>query len=95
MIALGDEEYDEVRTAFLGGIDRRPAVIIQVADADDVAKVVALAGGTGLELAVRSGGHSAYAASDGGIVLDLSDMKSFEVDPVGRTASAETGLTAA
>jgi FAD/FMN-containing dehydrogenase len=94
VIAPGNEEYDEARTAFLGGIDRRPAVIVQVADTDDVAKVVALAGDTGLELAVRSGGHSAYATSDGGIVLDLCDMKSFEIDPVGRTAWAETGLTA-
>jgi FAD/FMN-containing dehydrogenase len=94
VIAPGDEEYDEARTAFLGGIDRRPAVIVQVADTDDVAKVVALAGETGLELAVRSGGHSAYATSDGGMVLDLCDMKSFEIDPIGRTAWAETGLTA-
>jgi FAD/FMN-containing dehydrogenase len=94
VIAPGDEGYDDARTAFLGGIDRRPAVIVKVADADDVAKVVAMAGETGLELAIRSGGHSVYAVSDGGIVLDLSDMKSFEVDPVGRTAWAETGLTA-
>jgi FAD/FMN-containing dehydrogenase len=94
VIAPGDEDYDEARTAFLGGIDRRPAVIVKVADADDVAKVVAMAGETGLELAIRSGGHSVYAVSDGGIVLDLSDMKSFEVDPVERTAWAETGLTA-
>jgi hypothetical protein len=94
VIAPGNEEYDEARTAFLGGIDRRPAVIVQVADTDDVAKVVALAGETGLELAVRSGGHSAYATSDGGMVLDLCDMKSFEIDPIGRTAWAETGLTA-
>jgi FAD/FMN-containing dehydrogenase len=94
VIAPGDEGYDDARTAFLGGIDRRPAVIVKVADADDVAKVVAMAGETGLELAIRSGGHSVYAVSDGGIVLDLSDMKSFELDPVGRTAWAETGLTA-
>jgi FAD/FMN-containing dehydrogenase len=95
VIAPGDEQYDEARTAFLGGIDRRPAVIIKVADADDVAEVVALAGETGLELAIRSGGHSVYAVSDGGIVLDLSDIKSFEVDPVARTAWAGAGLTAA
>ena len=94
VIAPGDEHYDEARTAFLGGIDRRPAVIVKVADAGDVAKVVAMAGETGLELAIRSGGHSVYAVSDGGIVLDLSDMKSFEVDPIERTAWAETGLTA-
>jgi FAD/FMN-containing dehydrogenase len=94
VVAPGDEGYDEARTAFLGGIDRRPAVIIQVADAGDVAKVVLLAAETGLELAVRSGGHSAFAISEGGIVLDLANLKAFEVDPVGRTAWAETGLTA-
>ena len=94
VIAPGDDGYDAARTAFLGGIDRRPAAIIQVADADDVAKVVALAGETGLELAIRSGGHSVYAVSDGGIVLDLSAMKAFEADPVEQTAWAETGLTA-
>jgi FAD/FMN-containing dehydrogenase len=52
---------------------------------------------TGLELAVRSGGHSlaGYSVSDGGIVLDLSDMKALEIDVEGRTAWAQTGLTAA
>jgi FAD/FMN-containing dehydrogenase len=95
VIAPGDEEYDEARTVFLGGIDRRPAVIIQVVDTDDVAKVVALAGDSGLELAIRSGGHSVYAVSDGGIVLDLAGLKSFEIDADGRTAWAGSGLTAA
>jgi FAD/FMN-containing dehydrogenase len=95
VIAPGDEQYDEARTAFLGGIDRRPAVIIQVADADDVAKVVALASETGLELAIRSGGHSVFAVSDGGIVIDLSELKSFEIDVDERTTWAGTGLTAA
>jgi FAD/FMN-containing dehydrogenase len=47
-----------------------------------------------LELAVRSGGHSIHATTDGGIVLDLSDMKKFEIDVERRTAWAETGLTA-
>ncbi|MEX0667931.1 MAG: FAD-binding oxidoreductase, partial [Acidimicrobiia bacterium] len=95
VVAPGDEGYDQARTVFPGGIDRRPAVIIQVADATDVARVVSLASETGIQLAVRSGGHSIYAVCDGGIVLDLSGMKSFDIDPVGRTAWAETGLTAA
>ena len=79
-----------------GGVDRRPAVIVKVADANDVARVIAFARETGLELAVRSGGHSATGDSvvDGGIVLDLSDMKALEIDVDGRTAWAETGLTA-
>jgi FAD/FMN-containing dehydrogenase len=62
-----------------------------------VARVIALARETGIELAVRSGGHSSagYCTTDGGIVLDLSEMKGIEVDVAGRTAWAESGLTAA
>jgi FAD/FMN-containing dehydrogenase len=57
-IAPDDPEYEEARTIFCGDIDRRPAVIVRVAAAADVSRVIALARETGLELAVRSGGHS-------------------------------------
>src|SRR2546422_8825380 len=81
VIAPGDVEYDAARTVFVGGIDRRPAVIVP-AHATDVSAVVALARQTGLELAIRSGGHSAAAhgVCDGGIVLDLSPMRALQVD---------------
>jgi FAD/FMN-containing dehydrogenase len=96
VIAPDDAGYDEARSIFYGGFDRRPAVIVRAADATDVSQVVSLARETGLELAVRSGGHSAagHSVSDGGIVLDLSDMSSLEIDVERRTAWAETGLTA-
>jgi FAD/FMN-containing dehydrogenase len=97
VIAPDDPGYDEARTVFLGDIDRRPAVIVRVADAADVTHVVGRARATGLELAVRSGGHSSagHSVSEGGIVLDLGDMKGLDIDVGGRTAWAETGLTAA
>jgi FAD/FMN-containing dehydrogenase len=81
---------------FYGAADCRPAVIVKVANATDVARVVSLARETGLELAVRSGGHSGagHSTTDGGIVLDLADMKAIEIDVEGRTVWAETGLTA-
>ena len=82
VIAPDDAGYDAARTVFYGGIDRRPAVIVRAADAADVARVVSLARETGLELAVRSGGHSiaGHSVSDGGIVLDLADMRALEID---------------
>jgi FAD/FMN-containing dehydrogenase len=97
VIGPDDPDFDEARTVFVGGIDRHPAVIVRVADAADVATVVALARDTGLELAIRSGGHSAvgHCVSEGGIVLDLSEMKAIDIDVEARTAWAETGLTAA
>ena len=96
VIAPDDDGYDEARAVFYGGIDRRPAVIARVANATDVSRVVSLARETGLELAVRSGGHSSvgHCVSEGGIVLDLSEMKAMDIDVEGRTAWAETGLTA-
>ena len=96
VIAPGDPEYDRARAVHDGSVDRRPAVIIRPGDASEVARVVALARETGLELAVRSGGHSGagHGVTEGGIVLDLSDMRALEIDVEGRTAWAETGLTA-
>jgi len=87
--------FDEARTVFYGGIDRRPSMIVRAADAADVSRVLALARETGLELAVRSGGHSVagHGVSDGGIVLDLRDMRALEIDAGNRTAWAQTGLT--
>jgi FAD/FMN-containing dehydrogenase len=91
-----DAAYDEARTVFYGGFDRRPALIVRAADATDVSRVVSLARENGLELAVRSGGHSVagHSTTDGGIVLDLSEMKNLEIDVQRRTAWAEPGLTA-
>jgi FAD/FMN-containing dehydrogenase len=96
VIAPDDPGYDQARTVMYGGVDRRPAVIVRVADAGDVAWCIGLARDTGLELAVRSGGHSGagHSVTEGGIVLDLSEMKGLEIDVEGRTAWAETGLTA-
>jgi FAD/FMN-containing dehydrogenase len=95
VIGPDDPDYDEARTVFTGGIDRRPAAILRVADAEDVARAVALASETGLPLAVRSGGHSpaGHSVADGGIVLDLRDMRALDIDLEARTAWADAGLT--
>ncbi len=97
VIAPGDADYDDARSVFYGGADRRPAVIIRVADAAEVARVISFARESGLELAVRGGGHSnaRHGVTEGGIVLDLSHMRALEIDVDRRTAWAEPGLTAA
>jgi FAD/FMN-containing dehydrogenase len=95
VISPGDAAYDQARTPFYGGFDRRPQAIVRPRNATEVAQVVTLARETRLELAVRSGGHSVagHSISDGGIVCDLSAMKGLELDPGRRTAWAEAGLT--
>ena len=90
-----DPAYDEARTVFAAHVDRRPALIARVAGPDDIARVIAAARETGSELAVRSGGHSpaGHGVSDGGIVIDLSGLRSFELDATARTVWAGAGLT--
>jgi FAD/FMN-containing dehydrogenase len=96
VISPDDATYDDARRTFAGNFDKRPAVITRPVDDREVAAVVELAAEIGAELAVRSGGHSGagHSVSEGGIVLDLSAMKALEIDVEGRTAWAETGLTA-
>ena len=96
VIAPDDPRYEQARTVFYGGIDRHPAAIVRVADAGDVSRLVKLARETGVELAIRSGGHSVvgFSTTEGGIVLDLSNMKDLQIDVENQTAWAQTGLTA-
>ena len=88
--------YDDARGVVFTGFDRRPEAIVRVAEASDVSRVVNLARETGAELAVRSGGHSraGHGTTEGGIVLDLSEMNSVEIDAEGRTAWAQAGVKA-
>lgn len=89
-------QYEQARKSFYSRFDRRPAAVVRAADAVDVERLVSLAGEHGFELAVRSGGHSVagHSATDGGILLDLSSMKDFQIDLGEQTAWVETGLTA-
>jgi FAD/FMN-containing dehydrogenase len=95
VIQPGDDDYDQAREVFYGGIDKRPAAIARVANTDDIRRVIETARDSGSELAVRAGGHSLSGASssDGGIVLDLRDLDAIHID--GDEAWAGAGLTAA
>jgi FAD/FMN-containing dehydrogenase len=94
VIGPGDAEFDRDRTITPGNIDRRPAAVVRVADSKDVAQALSVARDNGLPLAVRSGGHSIFGVCDGGIVLHLGELRSFDIDADGRTAWAGSGLTA-
>ena len=97
VIGPNDDDYDLTRTVTAGQIDRHPAVIVRVADVDDIRRVIDLAKETGLELAIRSGGHSAKgdSSTEGGIVLDLRDMAEIDIDTKTKTAWVGAGATAA
>jgi hypothetical protein len=88
-----DTGYDEARTVWNGMTDKRPGLIVKCAGPSDVIKAVNLAREHGLLVAVRGGDHSVagHSVCDGGIMIDLSPMKSVRVDPAHRTARAEGG----
>jgi FAD/FMN-containing dehydrogenase len=90
-----DPGYDQARRVSVPAVDRRPAVIVRPADACEVAYVVSLARETGLELAVRGGGHSnaGHGTTDGGILLDLAGLAALEIDAGSQVVRAAGGLT--
>lgn len=91
----GDAGYEAARTVWNAMIDRKPGLIVQCAGAADVIAAVRFAHAHGLLVAVKGAGHNiaGSAVCDGGLMLDLSPMKSVRVDPRQRTAVVEPGVT--
>ncbi len=79
-----DQGYDDARAIWNGLIDRRPALIVQCSGAADVVDAVNFAREQGLLLSIKGGGHNVAgnAVNDGGLVIDLSQMRGVHVDPV-------------
>jgi FAD/FMN-containing dehydrogenase len=95
VIGPEDAEYDAARICFNALVDRRPAVIAQCLGPADVGTSFDFARVHGLEVAVRGGGHNpaGHCVLDGGLVIDLSRMRSVDVDGAAQIARAEGGST--
>jgi FAD/FMN-containing dehydrogenase len=93
----GEDGYDTARTIWNAMIDRRPGLVVRCLGASDVINAVKLARDENLLVAVRSGGHNiaGNAVCDGGLLIDLSLMKSVHVDPASATARVQPGATLA
>lgn len=96
LITPDHPKYDKSRVVVYGGHDKRPAAIVRVANADDIASAIAHARDNGLELAIRSGGHSAagHSTTDGGIIIDVRALDGIDIDPSAGTAWVGAGVTA-
>ena len=88
-----DAAYEAARKVHNGLIDKRPAAIAQCASTEDVAAAVRFATSSGLEIAVRGGGHNVAGrcVSEGGLMIDLSRMRAVHVNPDARTVQAQGG----
>ncbi len=95
LLAPGQPDYEEARTVWNGMIDRHPALVARCRGAADVRVALDIARTHGLLVSVKSGGHhiAGNAVADGGLLIDLSRLKSIRVNPSDRTAWVEAGVT--
>jgi FAD/FMN-containing dehydrogenase len=95
LITPEDPGYEEARRVWNGLIDKRPGLIVRCGGVADVITTVNFARDNDLQITVRGGGHNVAgtAVSEGGMVIDLSRMRSVRVDPERRTALVEGGAT--
>ncbi len=95
IVLPSDANYDEVRKIWNAMIDKKPAVIVQCVNADDVVHAIATARANGLEISVRGAGHNIAGSSlcDNGLTIDLESMRSVRVDSQKRRAYVEPGAT--
>jgi FAD/FMN-containing dehydrogenase len=90
----GEDHYEVARRVHNGLIDKRPALIARCRGLADVSAAVDFARETGLEISIRGGGHNIAGRSvtDGGLMIDLAEMKGMYVDPEARTIRAQGGV---
>jgi FAD/FMN-containing dehydrogenase len=95
VLAPDHPDYDAARAVHNGLVDRKPALIVRARSAQDVVAALAFARSGGLEVSVRGGGHNVAgrAVTDGGVMIDLAEMKNITLDPQQGTATAEGGVT--
>ena len=91
----GDDGYDTARTVWNAMIDRRPALAVHCAGVNDIKRAVDFARDHGLAPSIKGGGHNiaGSAVCDGGLLIDLSGMRSVRVDPEAHVAHVEPGAT--
>jgi FAD/FMN-containing dehydrogenase len=93
LLLPGHEAYEEARRVLNASIDKHPAIIVQPKGTADVKNAVDFARESSLLVAVKCGGHSPSGKStcDGGMMIDLSLLRSVRVDPQRRIAQVSGG----
>jgi FAD/FMN-containing dehydrogenase len=98
VLRRGEEKYEHFRRGAVwhaGTPERYPEMIVVATSAEDVAGAARLAAAEGLQVAVRSGGHSWSGSHlrDGSLLIDLSNLRRVDVDVEAKRAVVQPGIT--
>jgi FAD/FMN-containing dehydrogenase len=91
----GDDEYAEATSIWNAMITRRPAAVARAASREDVVRTVNFARDNEVELSIRGGGHNiaGLSLSQGGLTLDMSQLRTVQVDARAKLARVAAGCT--
>jgi FAD/FMN-containing dehydrogenase len=89
----GEDAYVEATSIWNAQIARRPAAVVRATSTADVVRTVNFARDNEIELSIRGGGHNiaGLSLSDGGLTLDMSQLRSVQVDPDAKLARVAAG----
>ena len=93
ILTPGDQTYESAREVWNATVERRPAMIARCTGAADVVAAVKFAAKHNVLTSVKGGGHNiaGSALADGGLTIDLSNMRGVDVDPAQKTVRVQGG----
>ena len=95
LLLPNDDHYEKTRKVWNAVIDKKPAAIVVCESEEDVVAAVSFAKENELSISVRGGGHhvGGFAVCEGGLMIDLSQMRKVVVDESRNVALVEGGAT--
>ncbi len=90
-----EEGYEDGRSVWNGMIDRKPALIVQCQNSDDIQAALAFVRKHNAVLSVKGGGHhvAGNAVCEDGLMIDLSKLKEISVDVESKKIKVGAGAT--
>jgi FAD/FMN-containing dehydrogenase len=95
LLLPGDDRFEETKKVWNEAVDKTPAAIVVCESEQDVVAAVEFANEKQLSISIRGGGHhvGGFAVCEGGLMIDLSQMRKVTVDEARQVAFVEGGAT--
>ena len=94
IVVPGDAEYDDARHIWNPRFSKYPLAIVYCLEAQDVVNAVTWARANDVVFRIRSGGHGleGWSLVNGGLIIDLSDMKAVQLDKSAMQVTVQPGI---